>query len=87
MLTQSNAWVAQSDMVDRAPVMKGSAFSAICWAPVTMEASKFPQAPSMVWVEVAASWATSVMPRSMIAWLNSSAVISPFAMASRKFPV
>ena len=86
-LIQSNAFAAQSDILDRAPVIYGRARSAICWAPVTIVASKLPQAPSMVWVDVAASLATSVMPRSMIAALNSSAVISPFAMASRKFPV
>lgn len=44
-------------------------------------------APSMVLVDVAACFATSVMPRSMSALLNSSAVISPLAMASRKLPV
>ena len=44
-------------------------------------------APSMVLVDVAACFATSVMPRSMSALLNSSAVISPFDMASRKLPV
>ena len=56
-------------------------------APETRVASKLPQAPSIVVVEVAASWATSVMPRSMMAWLNSAAVISPCSMASRKLPV
>nr|UWF88930.1 MAG: hypothetical protein [Bacteriophage sp.] len=54
--------------------------------PVTA-ASRLPSAPSMVCVLVAASLATSVMPRSMMALLNSSAVISPFSMASRKLPV
>ena len=44
-------------------------------------------APSMVLVDVAACFATSVMPRSINAWLNSSAVIWPSAMASRKLPV
>ena len=44
-------------------------------------------APSMVAVEVAASLATSVMPSCMMAWLNSSAEISPFSIASRKLPV
>ena len=43
-------------------------------------------APAMVAVEVAASLAASVMPRSMMARLNSSAEISPFSMASRKLP-
>lgn len=41
----------------------------------------------MVEVLVAASLATSLMPRSMIAAENSSAVISPFSMASLKLPV
>ena len=54
--------------------------------PVTA-ASRLPMAPSMVLVDVAACFATSVMPRSMSAWLNSSAVIWPSAMASRKLPV
>ena len=54
--------------------------------PVTA-ASRFPMAPSMVLVDVAACFATSVMPRSSSAWLNSSAVISPLDMASRKLPV
>ena len=44
-------------------------------------------APSMVEVLVTASLATSLMPRSMIAAENSSAVISPFSMASLKLPV
>ena len=44
-------------------------------------------APSKVDVEVAACWAASVKPKSVIAWLNSSAVIWPSAIASRKLPV
>ena len=44
-------------------------------------------APSMVLVEAAASFAASVMPRSMTALLNSSAEIWPFSSASRKSPV
>ena len=55
--------------------------------PPTTAASRLPMAPSMVLVDVAACFATSVMPRSSSAWLNSSAVISPLAMASRKLPV
>ena len=46
-----------------------------------------PMAPSKVSVEVAASRAASVKPRSMMARLNSSAVIRPFSIASRKLPV
>ena len=56
-------------------------------SPPVTAASRLPNAPSMVCVDVAASFATSVMPRSMMALLNSSAVISPFSMASRKLPV
>ena len=44
-------------------------------------------APSMVAVDVAASLAASVMPRSMTALLNSSAETWPFSSASRKSPV
>ena len=55
--------------------------------PPTTAASRLPMAPSMVEVLVAASLATSLMPRSMIAAENSSAVISPFSMASLKLPV
>ena len=55
--------------------------------PSTTVAFRFPNAPSMVLVEEAASTAASSKPSSMMAWLNSSAVISPFAIASRKSPV
>ena len=55
--------------------------------PPTTAASRLPNAPSMVLVEVAASLATSVMPMSLRALLNSSAVIWPLLMASRKLPV
>ena len=41
----------------------------------------------MVLVLLAASLATSLMPNCMIAWLNSSALISPFSIASLKLPV
>ena len=41
----------------------------------------------MVFVLDAASLATSLMPKSMMALLNSSADISPFSIASRKLPV
>ena len=44
-------------------------------------------APLMVSVDVAASTAASWKPSDMMAALNSSAVISPFAMASAKSPV
>ena len=41
----------------------------------------------MVFVLDAASLATSLMPKSMMALLNSSADISPFSIASRKLSV
>ena len=85
--TQANAVPAASDIADRAPVRDGLTSSTMSLTPETMVAWKFPQAPSMVEVDVAASRATSVMPRDRIASLNSSAVICPSAMASRKLPV
>ena len=54
---------------------------------VTKEACKLPNAPSKVSVEVAACLATSVIPSCIMALLNSSAVICPLAIASRKLPV
>ena len=70
-----------------APVTVGlNRLNASVRPPVTA-ASRLPIAPSMVWVLVAACLATSVIPRSSNAWLNSSAVICPSAMASRKLPV
>ena len=56
-------------------------------SPPVMAASRLPNAPSMVFVLDAASLATSLMPKSMMALLNSSADISPFSIASRKLPV
>ena len=69
------------------PVMMGLKASRTFAPAVTADASRLPMAPSMVAVEVAASLATSVMPSCMMAWLNSSAEISPFSIASRKLPV
>ena len=54
--------------------------------PVTV-ASRLPMAPLMVSVDVAASTAASSKPSDMMAWLNSSAVISPLVSASEKSPV
>ena len=68
-------------------VRAGLIWSTIPIAPDTRAASRLPQAPSIVLVDVAASLATSVIPRSITAALNSSAVICPFSIASRKFPV
>ena len=70
-----------------APVIMGLNASSIFEPAVTADASRLPIAPSMVAVEVAASLAMSVMPSCMMAWLNSSAEICPFSMASRKLPV
>ena len=56
-------------------------------SPPVMAASRLPNAPSMVFVLDAASLATSLMPKSMMALLNSSADIAPFSIASRKLPV
>ncbi len=72
---------------DMPPVMMGLKASSTFVPAETADASRLPIAPSIVAVEVAASLATSVMPSCMIAWLNSSADISPFSMASRKLPV
>ena len=55
--------------------------------PPVMDASRLPSAPSMVLVLLAASLATWLMPSCFNAWLNSSAVICPSAMASLKLPV
>ena len=54
---------------------------------VTIPACIFPTAPSIVLVEVAASLATSVIPKSRIALLNSSALIFPCSNAFLKSPV
>ena len=54
---------------------------------VTIPACIFPTAPSIVLVEVAASLATSVIPKSKIALLNSSALIFPCSNAFLKSPV
>ena len=79
--------VMASAAVLMAPVTAGlNKLNASVRPPVTA-ASRLPSAPSMVCVDVAACLATSVMPRSASALLNSSAVISPLAMASRKLPV
>ena len=53
----------------------GLALSTTFRRPLTIVACKLPIAPSNVAVDVAASFATSVIPKSVIAWLNSSAVI------------
>ena len=68
-------------------VMSGLTYAKRSLSPPTTLASRLPTAPSMVLVLVAACLATSVMPRSSSAWLNSSAVIWPSAIASLKFPV
>ena len=68
-------------------VMDGCSVVRMSARPPSTVACSWPNAPSKVEAEVAASFAASVMPRSMIAWLNSSAVICPSAMASRKLPV
>ena len=79
--------VTAADAALMPPVTAGlNRLNASVRPPVTA-ASRFPMAPSMVLVDVAACFATSVMPRSMSALLNSSAVISPLDMASRKLPV
>ena len=70
-----------------AAVAAGLIRSRPCAIKLTHAASRFPNAPSHVVVAVAASCATSVRPRLRIASLNSSAVISPAAIASRKLPV
>ena len=85
--TQPKTEVALSEISDSSPVTAGLTASTSCIAPLTIVAWKLPQAPSMVEVDVAASLATSVIPRSRMAALNSSADISPASMASRKLPV
>ena len=55
--------------------------------PFSTAASRLPHAPSNVDADFAACSATSVKPRSMSAWLNSSAVIWPWLIASLKLPV
>ena len=70
-----------------APVTVGLNRSNASVSPPVMAASRLPNAPSMVFVLDAASLATSLMPKSMMALLNSSADISPFSIASRKLPV
>ena len=70
-----------------APVTAGLMRLNASVSPPVIAASKLPKAPSMVLVLLAASLATSLMPNCMIAWLNSSALISPFSIASLKLPV
>ena len=86
-LIHENAFSAPVATVPMKLVRAGLILSTMLIPPDTRAASRFPQAPSIVCVDVAASLATSVMPRSITAALNSSAVISPFSMASRKLPV
>src|SRR6218665_1700720 len=62
------------------------AVNAIANPPVTA-ASRFPIAPSKVVVLFAASTAIGSEPSFINAALNSSAVISPLAISSRKLPV
>lgn len=69
------------------PVTPGWTVVSMSPRPPCIAASSWPKAPSNVLVDLAASTAASWKPRSMRAWLNSSAEISPFSMASRKFPV
>ena len=52
-------------------VRAGLIRSTMLMPPDTRDACRLPQAPSMVLVEVAASWATSVSPRPITASLNS----------------
>ena len=69
-----------------APVMTGLSAVMTCDPTPTTDACKLPSAPSMVLVEVAACTATSCMPSFCTAAKNSSALISPFSIASRKLP-
>ena len=68
------------------PVMNGLNASMRDAPTPTTDAWRLPITPSMVLVEVAASIATSCIPSCMTAALNSSALISPFSIASRKLP-
>ena len=81
------ATVKASDTPFIAPVTIGLTESNTVMPALTAAASRLPSEPSMVVVLVAASFAASVMPNCMMALLNSSAVISPLAIASRKLPV
>ena len=65
--TQSKAAAALSEISESSPVTAGLTVSTNCIAPLTMVAWKLPHAPSIVEVDVAASLATSVIPRFRIA--------------------
>ena len=85
--TPSATAVMASDTPFSPPVTSGLKASSRTMPALTPAASRLPIEPSMVAVEVAASLAASVMPRSMTALLNSSAETWPFSNASRKLPV
>ena len=80
-------WLIRSPASVNAPVTAGFMRLNASVSPPVIAASKLPKAPSMVLVLLAASLATSLMPSCIIAWLNSSALISPFSIASLKLPV
>lgn len=65
------------------PLTRSSAATSFPW----MVAARLPADPSKVSVDFAASTAMGSVPSWVIAALNSSAVISPFSIASRKLPV
>ena len=76
----------KSDSIVMPPVIAGVRADTACEPTPTTDAWRLPSAPSMVLVEVAACTATSCIPSFCTAAKNSSAEISPFSIASRKFP-
>ena len=84
---QSVKSVTLSLMKSNAPVNCGLTLSRTVMPSFWTAASQLPIAPSNVAVDSAAFLATSSMPSWSKAWLNSSAEIWPFSMASRKSPV
>ena len=86
-LTQETPWARESAIQDMASVTVGLIQLRKSVTPLTRAAWRFPAAPSQVVVERAAAWAISSDPSWRMAALNSWAEISPFSIASLKFPV
>ena len=87
VLIQSKPAPSVSDIQLMKAVSCGFARSIMSLKPPTIVAWRFPAAFSMRDTSEAAATATSSKPSCRSAWLNSSALIWPCAMASRKLPV
>ena len=86
-LIHANPAPSVSDIQLMKSVSCGFARSIMSLKPPTIVACRLPAAFSMRDTSDAAATATSSKPNCRSAWLNSSALIWPSDMASRKFPV